>query len=850
MTELRDTIVALKADLRFGDARRLLEAERNSEPRNEWALQQLALCTYKDEELHPEKRFAKALAILDEIGLRDPNNTNAETLALGGAIFKRKWEYQGLIEDLFRALAFYRAAFKRNPRADQGYGGVNAAYILELLASRARIGAVTTGVDGDEAERLQVQARSLREEISGLLASLLSEDPTLVQHYWYVATVAENALGLRHYDIAATNLQIASTLEPPEWQLETTFRQLLEILRLQGLATPKFDQPERDWPEAWRALAQLLGSEATSRALGCHRGKVGLALSGGGFRASFYHLGVLARLAEMDVLRSVDVLSTVSGGSIVGAHYYLALQALLERNTDSTITAADYVDIVRRVQHDVLTGVASNLRMRAFANLAANIRMIFSKKYTRSHRLGELYEKHLYRHVGMIEGEPSPRHMTDLLVQPAGQEGKNFKPKLSNWRRRSHVPVLLINTTSLNSGHNWFFTASWMGEPPGLQGTEVDVNRRYRRLYYRQAPTDDLKHYRLGYAVAASSCVPGMFPPLTIPGLYDDHLVRLVDGGVHDNQGTQGLLDEGCSLILCSDASGQMGDTSRPPDGTLGVPLRSNSILMDRVREAQYQDLKSRVDSRALRGLFFVHLQEGLHHLPINWIGHNTPVPDTRAEVASEEYGIPADIQEKIASIRTDLDSFTEVEAYSLMLSGYLMTEWKFRQLQKDHTASGEIGATWGDFNVEASRGDWAFLKLEPILAATADDPQRKDLGRQLAASNGRMFKVFKLIPSLAVLGGLVALLLLVGAVWAAIELWDNSLTLRIGSIVTALLISLALSIWPILKWFNPQWAVRGVLRKTAVALAGFVVAQAHLLLLNPPYLKRGKLKRLLQRGA
>lgn len=38
-------------------------------------------------------------------------------------------------------------------------------------------------------------------------------------------------------------------------------------------------------------------------------GRVGLALSGGGFLASFYHLGVLARLAELDVLRRVEVLS-------------------------------------------------------------------------------------------------------------------------------------------------------------------------------------------------------------------------------------------------------------------------------------------------------------------------------------------------------------------------------------------------------------------------------------------------------------------------------------------------------------------------------------------------------------
>ncbi len=43
--------------------------------------------------------------------------------------------------------------------------------------------------------------------------------------------------------------------------------------------------------------------------------KTGLALSGGGLRASLFHIGVLGRLAELDLLRHVDVISTVSGGS-------------------------------------------------------------------------------------------------------------------------------------------------------------------------------------------------------------------------------------------------------------------------------------------------------------------------------------------------------------------------------------------------------------------------------------------------------------------------------------------------------------------------------------------------------
>ena len=44
--------------------------------------------------------------------------------------------------------------------------------------------------------------------------------------------------------------------------------------------------------------------------------KITLALSGGGFRATVFHLGVLARLAREDRLQEVILLSTVSGGSL------------------------------------------------------------------------------------------------------------------------------------------------------------------------------------------------------------------------------------------------------------------------------------------------------------------------------------------------------------------------------------------------------------------------------------------------------------------------------------------------------------------------------------------------------
>jgi predicted acylesterase/phospholipase RssA len=45
----------------------------------------------------------------------------------------------------------------------------------------------------------------------------------------------------------------------------------------------------------------------------------GLALSGGGIRSATFGLGVLEALKEQDRLRSIDYLSTVSGGGYIGA---------------------------------------------------------------------------------------------------------------------------------------------------------------------------------------------------------------------------------------------------------------------------------------------------------------------------------------------------------------------------------------------------------------------------------------------------------------------------------------------------------------------------------------------------
>jgi predicted acylesterase/phospholipase RssA len=846
---IKQEVKDLKAGFKFNTARKKIEIYCRSHPDNVWLKQQLAFCTYKDDEVFPVKRFEAALEILESIGLRDPGLTDAETLSLGGAVYKRWWEYGGQLENLYLALTFYRAAWKRNPRQDMGYGGINAAYILQLLASRARAAANRSKTDSPEANMFISQADALRRDIIVFLNHQLEKKPSLDEENWFLVTRAEAHFGLGEYDKAAALLEKTKPLDVSEWERQTTFRQLVSIARLQDVELPDENEEPDKWDEAWKALQHMLGDDIRS-ALSCYRGKVGLALSGGGFRASLYHLGVLARLAEMDVLRSVEVLSTVSGGSIVGAHYYLEVKHLLETKADADITRQDYIDIVRRVQHDFLEGVQQNIRTLAFGDFKKNVSMIFSKSYSRSHRLGELYEEVLYSRVKDGHPKGQPRRMTDLLITPKA-ENPDFDPTFSNWRRNAKVPALLLNATTLNSGHNWRFTAKSLGEPPGLLGSEVDKNTRYRRLWYKQAPQEAIQSYRLGYAVAASACVPGLFEPLELEGLYPDKVIRLVDGGVHDNQGVQGLLDSGCTFVFCSDASGQMGDEEKPKDSIPSVMLRSNAIMMDRVREAEYQDLLARLDARALQGLLFVHLKKDLPAHPEDWVHCQDPSPSNRP--SEIPYGIDPEIQSLIAGIRTDLDSFTEVEAYSLMLSGYLMTEQECTAIQKIHEKSGEPGK-WGGFKVDEDRGQWRFLELEQALAPGPNDTDaRDDLELQLSAASSIPLKIWKLDPGLKKKGGIIiaagaaALLLLIYFNWHN-PLFPSWLTVG-GAVLMLMLFAATLTV-PAVKWVKSGKALRGIAKNILIALVGSWVARIHLKRYDRKFLELGRLSRFLSKSS
>jgi NTE family protein len=488
--------------------------------------------------------------------------------------------------------------------------------------------------------------------------------------------------------------------------------------------------------------------------------KWGLALSGGGFRAAFFHIGVLAQMAELDVLRKVEVISAVSGGSIVGALYYLYVKRLLESTYDDEITPDRYADIVEEMERHFLDAVQQNIRMRTFANPLKNLRMAFPD-YSRSDHIGELYDKYFYRPIF------SPRssemvQMQHLQIRPCG-ERPGFSARDGNKTRTNKVPILLINATTLNTGHNWRFAPEWMGEPryDDEVANEVDKNLRLRRPDYEQIRHTGHDRFELGLAVAASACVPAIFPPLAISNLYPGMRVQLVDGGVHDNLGVQGLRDEKCTHWIVSDASRWLEDQDNPQTRSVPTYTRSMDILMDRVRE---EELYRLYYDPAKLPFAFMHLRKGLNAKAISWKDKagkaiERTITERASRVSSQAFGVHPDVQDLLSRIRTDLDSFTEVEAFSLMLDGYKMS-------------GNEIPLRLGVRRAIQSRA-WIFLKVEDW----AQNPPGIYL-EHLKVARKNLFKVFRLSPALAAGTAVVVGLLLVG-LWPLVGSWIMNLLSR-----------------------------------------------------------------------
>ena len=884
--------------------------------------QQLAICTYKDPDLPSAVKFDLAESFLYKIG--DPFGLeDTEILGIMGGIYKRRWEYDNQFRNLLVSRRYYEegyAIWKRNfvdpleepaepkapnrifdikaeyPDRDAGYTAINYAFLLDLLAE-VRTNE-TFSVDyalPDNVADWQKTAQKIRREILGYLnADAVYEDPKDIEDKlspWAYATIGEAYYGLGSYEKALFFYKKYGELKLSRWQLETTRKQLVNLADirfnfayLEASAAEAEGKSEKEILRKNNACEEInkyanqclyaISPPAEAIANGDEppplsiRGKVGLGLSGGGFRASLYHIGTLAKLAELDVLRHVEAISCVSGGSIIGAYYYLLLRRkLMEKydesyaymhpteNAERVLSQQDYLDIVEDLTTHFLAGVQKNLRVRILSSWK-NLRIFLDRSYTRSHRIAELYEEFLYKPIFTGADDTGAYDEKTLLMQnlkitPRGTQA--FNPKTDNWDRKHKVPTLVLNATTLNTGHNWQFTASWMGEPPGNIIQKVDSKPRLRRMYYEEAPAPYTNNIRLGRTVGASSCVPALFTPVNLPDLYPGVDLHLVDGGVHDNQGVGSLIEQECSILIISDASGQLNIENSIGTGALGAFTRSDSVFQERIRELQYMDIEARHYTKQIKGLMYIHLKSDLNKSPKKWTGCDDPtrrVWRTEAENPNSpltQYGIQKSVQERLACLRTDLDAFNDAEAYALMYSAYRQTEWAF----KDSGMSDLLPPP-----AEAARRDWVFYSVAPFME---DAAQKAPLERRLEVGANLPFKVLLAYGLMGKIKIALILILVGGIYWLTKTHWDwlvqtnwSKTEVPMPSIaVTAIIAAIAaFGLDAILGFGVSKFTnYRSFFLKKAFGAVGALFVAAifwiYLKVFNPIYLRWGKIENL-----
>lgn len=349
--------------------------------------------------------------------------------------------------------------------------------------------------------------------------------------------------------------------------------------------------------------------------------RIGLTLSGGGFRATLFHLGVVRMLRDAGLLHRVRFVGGVSGGAILAAHLGLAWDRYVGPD-DSFDGAAD--EIIQFCQRDVRNRI---LRRWLLGWLTLVGRFIF--KLSRVRLLIAEYET--------LFGKASLRDLN-----PTAEIDR---------------PRIILQSVVLSSGHPCSFGRSgfmWYEPDAGDYLHEREVSK----------PTS---HLPVALAVAASSAFPPLFPPLRISRdllqvrpeeLKHDLLVT--DGGVYDNLGIERPLwyyeaqrrkvsgpKDVLDAFLVSDAGGVFEWSPKGFLFSLPRNLRATEIMMKRVGE-----------------------------LLDRWLFHRQAHTFVRIRIASRVDDrlagvVPAGAQMRVEHVRTDLDRFTSLEVESLMRHGY-----------------------------------------------------------------------------------------------------------------------------------------------------------------------------------
>jgi predicted acylesterase/phospholipase RssA len=369
--------------------------------------------------------------------------------------------------------------------------------------------------------------------------------------------------------------------------------------------------------------------------------KLGLALSGGGFRATLFHLGMIRFLRDAELLQKVELIVSVSGGSILAAHLALNWDRYVGSKKEFDAAAAQIIDFVQLdVRNRIMRRLPLLYPLRVLEHL---IRRGDSRRFISSGILERLYDKHLY----------AGKCVNDL----------------------PNCPELHILATNVSEGCLCSFSRHGLlmkirGSKPALLPARLT---------------------RVSLAVAASSAFPGFFPPVRMSadevGLQTGEFPTqsFTDGGVFDNLGVRAfdLLHESAppvNEILVSDVGKTFRILPKTQLGLIRETMRATDVLYDRVWQLEKAHFET--DGRFL----FVPAVQSVE-----------PKDDPTA--------LSTMIQPEIANIRTDLDRFSPLEIKLLVQHGYCVARAQCRSKPESFGSNLPCTPPWDPFAVDAMAG-------------------------------------------------------------------------------------------------------------------------------------------------
>ena len=351
--------------------------------------------------------------------------------------------------------------------------------------------------------------------------------------------------------------------------------------------------------------------------------KIALALSGGGFRATLFHLGVVRLLRDAGRLRDVTHICSVSGGSILAAHLMLNWDRYTSTDDAEFDEAAR--ELVDFTKYDVRGRILRRWTLLGpFWFLLRKMTFNCLPRLTLTVLLQRYYDKKLFHN----------KTNDDLPGIP-------------------HLHILAANLT--NGG--------------ACSVTKHGLSVDFRPGQDDAAPVTEHQtgQIPIAFAVASSSAFPAMFPPTRL----DEHNVHvrdlqpplqlLTDGGVFDNLGIrkfrQILRVVKLNAVLVSDAGKvfrrehDLGLT----DLIVGTAIRASDILGDRLNQTE-KELAANDDR-----FMFITINDTI----------NTEQPDGDASDYVDRSAPHPDIQDWLPFARTDFDRFPDEVASSLVRHGY-----------------------------------------------------------------------------------------------------------------------------------------------------------------------------------